>query len=61
MAATCYNLKKLLRFKAPKAIAKVKAMEKRVEKALQQLFLMLFMAIALPKILQPQKATLLKQ
>lgn len=29
MAATCYNLKKLLNIKAPQAIAKVKTMQKK--------------------------------
>ncbi|MGN6567577.1 MAG: transposase, partial [Flavipsychrobacter sp.] len=52
MAATCYNLKKLLKFKAPKAGAAVKNLRKRGEQALQQLLVVIFTAITLPKILK---------
>lgn len=54
MAATCYNLKKLMNFKAPQAIAKVKTMANKVENNVQQLLFLLFKVITLPKRLQPQ-------
>ena len=39
MAAVAYNLKKLLRFTAPKALADVKRLERKEEKSLQRLVL----------------------
>ena len=48
MAAVCYNLKKLLKFRAPKAVAKVVRMAKRAEKEAKAATLLLFAA----KVLQ---------
>jgi hypothetical protein len=50
MAAVCYNLKKLLKFSAPKAVAKVVRMAKRAEKEAKAATLLLFAAIVLQGI-----------
>lgn len=47
MAAACYNLKKLLNFKAPKVVAAVKTLEKTAGKELKNLLLLLLLPIAL--------------
>ena len=48
MAAVCYNLKKLLKFSAPKAVAQVVSMAKRMEKEAKAATLLLLAVIVLP-------------
>jgi transposase len=55
MAATCYNLKKLLKFNAPKASAVVMKVVKRAENSLKTAFLFLLTAVLLPRGCYPQK------
>lgn len=54
MAATCYNLKKLLKFNAPKASAVVIKVMKRAENKLKTALLLLFTAMLLPQGCYPQ-------
>jgi transposase len=49
MAAACYNLKKLLKFNAPKAGAQVMKMFKRAENSLKMALFFLFAAMLLPQ------------
>ncbi len=49
MAATCYNLKKLLKFTAPKAKAGVMKVMKKAENSLKTALFFLFAAILLPE------------
>jgi hypothetical protein len=55
MAATCYNLKKLLKFNAPKASAMVMKVMKRAENSLKTAILFLLAAMLLPQGCYPQK------
>ncbi len=55
MAAASYNLKKLLRFKAPKSNAEVKQVWKMADKAVQNRLFLLFAATGLPQCWYYQK------